>query len=243
MSNGKNDEVLDELKKELIDFSKKEKVSGLSKFFQSFPGGYGEGDTFIAVTVPDQRKVAKKYYKLINLNQIKELLCSKIHEHRLTALFLMILKFEKTKIDDEKKDIFNLYRDNISHINNWDLVDSSAPYIIGSYLYDKDRKLLYDYALSDNMWIQRIAILSTYYFIKHGEFDDTLKLAEILLNHKHDLIHKAVGWMLREVSNRNYNVGYKFLKNNYLTMPRTMLRYAIEKYDEEIRQKFLKNNF
>jgi 3-methyladenine DNA glycosylase AlkD len=233
--------VLAEIKKELADLSNKDKIKGQAKFFQTHPGGYGEGDKFIGVSVPDQRKISRKYFKTINLDEITELLTSEIHEYRLTALFLMVLKYEKSKSLEEQKELVKIYSDNIKFINNWDLVDSSALQILGAYLWDKDRKILYDFAVSDNMWVNRISIISTFYFIKHKDFEDTLKLAEILLTHKHDLIHKAVGWMIREVGNRDYETAYNFVKKHYSKMPRTMLRYAIEKYDEDVRLKFLKN--
>jgi len=228
------------VKNELQKHINVEKANFLPKFFQAFPGGYGEGDQFIGVTVPNKRKVARKFYKDIPLVEVEELLNEPIHEYRLTALFILILKYDKFKTDAEKKAIVNLYLNNIRCINNWDLVDSSADKILGPYLLDKEKDLLYELARSDDLWKQRIAIITTYYFIRNNQFDHTLNIAKILLDHKHDLIHKAVGWMLREVGNRDFDVEFNFLREHYPQMPRTMLRYAIEKFEEGLRQQFLK---
>ena len=168
------------------------------------------------------------------------LLDSEIHEHRLTALLILVYKYDKSNDEEDKSEIINAYLDNLSRVNNWDLVDLSADKLLGPYLFKRDKKLLYRFAESDDLWKQRIAIMSTFYFIKNNQYEDTLKLAEILIQHKHDLIHKAVGWMLREIGNRDYQIEYEFLKKRYNDMPRTMLRYAIEKFDEEVRQAFLK---
>lgn len=228
------------LKDELHKYTSPEKAAHLPRFFKTGPGEYGEGDVFIGVTVPDQRKVARNFFKQLGLAEIQELLGEKIHEYRLTALFILTYKYEKAKDETEQKAIVNLYLANTAHINNWDLVDSSADKILGAYLFDKDKQLLYAFARSGDLWQQRMAIIATYYFIKKGEYQDTLKIAENFLAHKHDLIHKAVGWMLREVGNRNPEVELDFLKQHYHQMPRTMLRYAIEKFEEGLRQKFLK---
>jgi 3-methyladenine DNA glycosylase AlkD len=228
------------IKSELQKLGDTKKGKDLYKFFQAFPGGYGEGDEFLGVTVPAQRAVSKKYFKEITLKEIELLLNEKVHEHRLTALFMLVLKFQKEKDELQKEAIVNLYLKNIDRVNNWDLVDSSAHFILGPWLINRDKKLLYEFAESTNLWVQRIAVLTTYHFIRSGQFDDTLKLADLLLTHKHDLIHKAAGWMLREISNRDYQTAYNFLVSRYARMPRTMLRYAIEKYPEEVRQGFLK---
>jgi 3-methyladenine DNA glycosylase AlkD len=228
------------IKSELQQVSNPMKGTQLAKFFQVFPGGYGEGDTFIGVTVPDQREVAKKYYKEVSIIDLEVLLTDPIHEHRLTSLFMMVLKYQKTKDNAIKESIVDIYLRNLLWVNNWDLVDSSAHLILGPHLMNNDKSILYKFAQSSNMWIQRIAILTTYHFIRNRHFDDTLRIAEILLNHKHDIIHKGVGWMLREVGNRDYNTEYQFLIKHYKQMPRTMLRYAIEKFSENIRQSFLK---
>ena len=228
------------VKNDLQQYIDPEKAEFLPKFFQALPGGYGEGDKFIGVRVPDQRKVAKKHYKNLTLQEVEDLLQEPVHEYRLTALFILVYKFEKPKTDVERKEIVDLYLRNTAYVNNWDLVDASAPKILGPYLLDKNKAVLYELAASDNLWRQRIAVIATQHFIKHGHFTDTLELAEILLHHEHDLIHKAVGWMLREVGNRDFSVEFDFLKEHYNEMPRTMLRYAIEKFEPGLRQQFLK---
>ncbi len=232
-------DIVDQIKKEINQYIDEEKAVFFPRFFQAFKGGYGEGDKFIGVTVPNLRKVAGKYYRDMDIQAIEELLNEPVHEYRLAALFMMIQKFEKSKDEETREAIVNTYLDNIQAVNNWDLVDASAPKILGSYLFDKDKSILYDMARTLDLWKQRIAIMSTFYFIKQNSFDDTLKIAQILLNHKHDLIHKAVGWMLREIGKRDFDVEYAFLKDNYKVLPRTMLRYAIEKFEPELRKKFL----
>lgn len=229
----------DLIRKELNGYMNPEKAAFLPNFFQTYPGGYGEGDRFIGVVVPDQRKVARKYYRAISLTELEQLIQSEVHEHRLTAVFILVLKYEKASPGSEKKALVDFYLSNLSFINNWDLVDSSAYKILGDYLYEKDRSLLYRLASSGDLWRQRIAIIATLHFIKHNDYDDTLKIADRFLDHGHDLIHKAVGWMLREVGNRDFAVEYKFLQTRYQKMPRTMLRYAIEKFEPGLRKKFL----
>jgi 3-methyladenine DNA glycosylase AlkD len=232
--------IVEKVINELNQFSSKEKAQFLSRYFKTGKDEYAEGDRFIGVTVPNQRLVAKKYFSQISLDELRELIRSEIHEHRLTAVIMLVYKFERLKSDEEKKKIYEFYLKHTDYINNWDLVDTSAPKIIGAYLFDKRKDLLYEFANSENLWKQRIAIISTLYFIKKKHLDDTIKISEILLNHKHDLIHKAVGWMLREVGDVNKEVEVNFLNKHYKNMPRTMLRYAIEKFDEELRQKYLK---
>lgn len=228
-----------QIKEDLISLADEEKAAFLPKFFQVFPGGYGEGDHFIGVTVPDQRQIARRYHSSIPLNELEGLIRDPVHECRLTALFILVLKYERAKTEAEKQAINDYYLGNIDHINNWDLVDSSAYKILGAHLFDKDRNLLYELARSGKLWRQRIAVIATLFFIRNGDFADTLKLAGILLDHEHDLIHKAVGWMLREVGNRDFDVEYRFLQKHYRKMPRTMLRYAIEKFDPVLRKEFL----
>lgn len=225
------------LKKDLTKLQNNQKAKILTRFFKTGKGEYGEGDLFLGLTVPQQRQVAKNYSHLI-LNELQKLLSSKIHEFRLTALFILTTRY-KMAIDDEKKKIFNFYLANTQNINNWDLIDSSAPSIVGDFLLEKDRSVLYQLAKSENLWEKRIAVLSTYAFIKKGQFNDTLKISKVLLNDTHDLIHKAVGWMLREIGKKNQDVEEKFLRKHYQKMPRTMLRYAIEKFPEEKRKFYL----
>jgi 3-methyladenine DNA glycosylase AlkD len=188
--------------------------------------------------VPELRKHAKEY-KTILLREVKQLLHSSIHEERLLSLFLLIHRYSKGD-EPEKKRIYELYLKNTKFVNNWDLVDSSAGHIVGAFLFGKSTKPLYDLVKSDNLWDRRISIISTFYFIKHNQFSDTLKISKILLSDKEDLIHKAVGWMLREVGKRDISVEENFLKEYYKNMPRTMLRYAIEKFPETKRKQYLK---
>jgi len=224
--------------KELNKLKNPAKAKILAGFFKTGKGEYGEGDIFLGITVPEQRKVAKKLLNL-KFSEIQKLLDSKIHEHRLVALLILVEKYKKGN-DKEKKDVVKLYLKNTKKINNWDLVDLSSHYILGDYLLNKDRKILYALAKSKNLWEKRIAIISTFAFIRKDDFKDSLKIAEILINNQHDLIHKAVGWMLREIGKRDQKVEEKFLIRYYKAMPRTMLRYAIEKFPEEKRYFYMK---
>lgn len=226
------------IKQELKLVSSKDKAEVLQRFFKTGEGEYGEGDIFLGVSVPSQREVVKKYFDKISISETIKLLKSKIHEERLIALLLLVKKCEKNKQD--QKTIFEAYLNNVNWINNWDLVDLSAPNIIGNYLLDKDRCILYDLAESSDLWKKRISIVATYSFIRNNDFDDTLKISKILLGDSHDLIHKAVGWMLREVGKRDINTLENFLKKYYRKMSRTTLRYAIERFDENKRLKYLK---
>ena len=228
----------DQIKSDLLKKANKQKAKILQRFFKTGSGEYGEGDIFLGIVVPEQRKTAKKF-KDAGLKEIEKLLHDKIHECRLTALMILCDKF-KFAGNEEQVRIFKLYIKNYKYINNWDLVDLSAPTISGGYFLNRDRSFLHELAESGNLWKQRIAVLSTYTFIKNNQYSDMLKLAEMLLNHKHDLIHKAVGWMLREAGKRDLKVLLLFLNGNYKKMPRTMLRYAIEKLDETTRMKYLK---
>ncbi|MDO8551491.1 MAG: DNA alkylation repair protein [bacterium] len=213
------------------------KAKILSRFFKTDSGQYGEGDMFLGLTVPMVRGIAKKYTSLTLLD-LQKLLNSKIHEYRLSALLILIDKYKKTE-DQERKKIFNFYLKNAKNINNWDLVDLSAPNVVGSFLQEKDKSILRRLAKSNNLWKKRIAILATYQFIRHNNFEETINIAEILLSDKHDLIHKSVGWMLREVGKRDQNLLEEFLDKHLREMSRTMLRYAIEKFPEEKRRLYL----
>ncbi|MEW6722630.1 MAG: DNA alkylation repair protein [Candidatus Micrarchaeota archaeon] len=216
--------------------SKKAKI--LSGFFKTGKGEYGEGDVFLGVKVPEIRKIAKKHSE-IPLSDVRQMLSSEIHEVRLAALLILVSKFENAESLPRKK-IFDFYMENSEKVNNWDLVDSSAEKIAGAYLADKDRSVLYTLARSQNVWERRIAIIATYHFIKKGDFSDTLKISEMLLDDRHDLIHKAVGWMLREVGKRGGLAEEEaFLKKHAKKMPRTMLRYAIEKFGEKKRKSYM----
>jgi len=219
------------------------KAKDLQRFFKTGKGHYGEGDVFLGIIVPEQRKIAVEF-KDISLEEIENLLNSEIHEKRLIALLILIEQLKKAgKEKDEKlkEEIFKLYlkKAHENKVNNWDLVDLSAPRIVGNYLLDKKRDILYELT-KGNLWEKRISVISTFAFIKNSEFNDSLKIAEILLNDKHDLMHKAVGWMLREIGKKDIRVLEEFLKKHYKNMPRTMLRYAIEKFDEKKRKMYLK---
>lgn len=209
----------------------------MSWFFKTSKGEYGEGDVFAGIKVPEQRQIAKAFFNL-GYPAIKRLLSSKIHEERLIALLILVHNFEK-RGDAEQEKIFNFYIKNRKGVNNWDLVDLSAPKIVGSYLINRDKKILYKFASSENLWERRISIISTYTFIKSNSYYHTLKISDILLNDKHDLIHKAVGWMLREIGKKDLAVEQNFLRSRYKRMPRTMLRYAIEKFPASKRKKYL----
>jgi 3-methyladenine DNA glycosylase AlkD len=228
--------TVNQLKKELA-LKKSPKAELLQRFFKTGPGEYGEGDIFLGIMVPEQRKIAKKYTDL-KLIDLQKLLRSKIHEERLTALFILTHQFQKSKSIARKR-IYDFYFKNRKGVNNWDLVDISAPKIMGEYLLDKPRGILYKLARSSNLWDRRIAVLSTFAFIVKKDFKDALQIAEILLDDKEDLMHKAVGWMLREVGKRNLKTEEDFLKKHYKNMPRTMLRYAIEKFPEKKRKMYL----
>ena len=231
--------MIDLIKKEIQEFADKKQAEILQKIFKTEKGEYGEGDIFLGVKVPVQRKIARKYSR-IGLLKIKELMKSKIHEYRMTALIILVTKYKKAS-EEEKANIFEFYLKNIKYANNWDLVDLSAPNIVGAFLFDKKKSILYNLVQSDNLWERRIAIVSSLYFIKKKEFQDTLALSEILLNDSHDLIQKSVGWMLREVGKRDEIVLENFLKMHYKELPRTTLRYAIERFEEEKRQRYLKS--
>lgn len=211
----------------------------LARFFKTGPGEYGEGDQFVGVKVPVIRQVAREFRDL-PLDQVERLLHSEVHEDRTLALVILVNRF--TKGDDSVRErIFDLYLANTGHINNWDLVDISAPQIVGGYLSERRRTLLYRMAKSASLWERRIAILATLHFIRLNDFADTLKIAEVLLKDREDLIHKAVGWMLRELGKRDTVTLETFLARHRRAMPRTMLRYAIERFPERKRQEYLKN--
>lgn len=220
----------------LIDFKR---AAHAPKFFKAGKGEYGEGDQHLGVSVPNQRNVAGQFWQQVGEVELAALLTDPIHEVRLTAVIMLVKKFEKSKTEAEKEQWVNVYLNNLAGINNWDLVDSSAHHILGKWLENKPRDLLYEFAASDNLWKQRIAMIATMHFIRQNDYKDALALAETLLHHEHDLINKAVGWMLREIGNRNHNVEVAFLKQFYHTMPRTALRYAIEKFPESERKAFL----
>lgn len=230
--------MLNELRKELKINANPEKAEVLRRFFKTGPGQYGEGDVFIGIVVPILRKIAKKFTDL-PLEKILVLLKSKIHEERLIALLILIAQFNSGNIL-EKEEIFQLYISHTSFINNWDLVDLSAEKIVGVYLDGKSKEILYNLARSDSLWERRISIVSTFHFIKKGIYNDALAIATILLMDKEDLIHKATGWMLREVGKRcSEEAEEAFLREHHSKMPRTMLRYAMERFSPEKKRLYL----
>ena len=228
---------LEQLRKKIELLRSKKVAETMKWFFKTGKGEYGEGDTFAGLKVPTQRKLAREFSDL-SLEDLKELLTSSIHEERLISLLILVEKYSQGD-ERNKKAIFKFYLKNRKGINNWDLVDLSAPKIIGKHLENGDKSILFKFASSENLWERRIAILSTQQFIKNGNYDTTLQIAEILLTDSHDLIHKAVGWMLREVGKKNLEAEEEFLKRHYKRMPRTMLRYSIEKFPETKRKKYL----
>ena len=223
--------------KEINLLKNPQKAKILARFFKTGKGEYGEGDIFLGITVPQQRSIAKNYTYL-PLTDLEKLINSPIHEYRLICLLILIEKYKKGS-PKEKKNIVAFYLKNTKKINNWDLVDLSAHKILGDYLLDKNKKIIYQLAESENLWERRISILTTFNFIGRGEFEDSLKIAEILLNDKHDLIHKAVGWMLREIGKRDIEAEEVFLRKFHKSMPRTMLRYAVEKFEDKKRKYYL----
>jgi 3-methyladenine DNA glycosylase AlkD len=228
---------LREFKKRIKTESNKQQAKSLQWFFKTGVGEYGEGDVFAGIKMPVQRKIAKEF-KNLNFDDIRELIDSKIHEERMIGLLVLQGRYEQGD-EKEKEKVFKFYIRNRKGINNWDLVDISVPKIVGEHLLERDKKLLYEFARSKNLWERRIAVISTFTFIRAGKFETTFKIAEILLDDDHDLIHKAVGWMLRETGKKDLNAEEKFLKPRYKKMPRTMLRYAIEKFPEAKRKKYL----
>ena len=227
---------------ELNNIKNPDKAKILSRFFKTWKWGYWEGDKFLWIPVPQQREIAKKHFEQCNLSDIENLLKSEYHEIRLTWLLILCYKYEfvtKKKLYNEQKNIIDFYLSHLEYCNNWDLVDLVCYKILWDYLLDKDRKVLYDLAKDKNMRKQRIAIVSTMTFVKKWEFSDTLKISEMLLNHEHDLIHKAVWWLLREIWKKDEKVLKDFLDKYATRMPRTMLRYAIEKLNETEKKYYL----
>ena len=233
--------IIKNIRKKLRQLGSEKNAKVLERFFKTGPGEYGEGDVFIGVRVPDLRKLVKEYQD-ISLKRVMQFLKSSIHEERMFALLILIGKYSKGN-EAVKKKIYDLYLQNTKFINSWDLVDGSAQHIVGAFLMDKSKEPIYRLAKSKNLWERRIAILSTFYFIKHDNYSETLNISKILLTDEQDLIHKAVGWMLREIGKRDMLTEEIFLKKYYKRMPRTMLRYAIEKFPESKRKKYLRGDF
>lgn len=229
-----------EIQNQLKKLADKKHAMILQRFFKTGTGEYGEGDEFMGIKVPPLRKLAADF-DYLSLTDAQILLNSKFHEERLLALLILVRKFRNGEMS-EQKEIFDLYLTNTGNIDNWDLVDVSAEHIVGAWLYDKSKTPLYNLSKSQSLWERRISIMSTFHYIKRMEFSETLKISRIFLKDEEDLIHKAVGWMLREIGKRDLDVEEKFLKAHYKSMPRTMLRYAIEKFPESKRQDYLKGN-
>ncbi|QRN99816.1 DNA alkylation repair protein [Archangium violaceum] len=231
---------LETLIDELARAADPEKAAFFPRFFKTGPGEYGEGDVFLGVTVPEQRRIARRH-KDLPLEQVSELLRSEVHEHRFTGFVILVERFARAD-EAGRGRLFEFCREHLSRMNNWDLVDTVAPRLIGEYLLEHPelKPLLYGWAGSPVLWERRIAIMSTLAFIRAGDFTDTLKLAGVLLHDPHDLMHKAVGWMLREVGNRDRTAEETFLDRHAWEMPRTMLRYAIEKFSPARREHYLK---
>ncbi len=239
--------VANEIIERLKGVASDEKHKVQLRFFKTGVGEYGYGDEFLGVMVPQVRAIVKEVWQDITLNEIETLLHSPYHEARLTALLLLVKIYEEQKVgtqhavsaNNKKQQIFEIYTSNADYINNWDLVDLTAPNIVGQHLFNKDCSLLYEFAQSDHLWKQRIAVVATLYFIRKGEFTHTYALAKIFMNTKHNLLQKAVGWMLREAGKRNTEQLRSFLNEFKAVMPRTMLRYAIEKFSFEERKEFM----
>ena len=226
-------------KRALRQFGSPERAVGVARFFKTGKGEYGEGDVFIGCTVPECRLVAKEF-RALPLAEVDELVTSRIHEERLVGLIIMVGQFERSKDEAVRKKIFQHYRRRMAFVNNWDLVDGSAPYIVGAWLEGKPRDLLDTLAKSKVLWYRRIAMVATFHFIRNGESEDAIRIAGLLVNDGHDLIHKAVGWMLREVEKRaSAEALEKFLERHAATMPRTMLRYAIERLTPAQKEKWM----
>ena len=266
------------VRKELRECADSEKAKILQGFFKTGKGDYGEGDVFLGVSVPNSRRIARGAVGRVGLEGVEELLGSEFHEERLVGVLILVELFASRDdrgltTEDRKKEIYDFYLRNSGGINNWDLVDLSAPKIVGAYLASepkrkssaslekfsfagglvddvsedievkRDRGVLYELALSENLWDRRIAIVSTFAFIRENEFDDTLRIAKVLLADEHDLIHKAVGWMLREVGKRDGDLLRKFLRENYSCLPRVTLRYAIERFPVDERVRWLRGDY
>ncbi len=230
--------ILEDIHRRTLKLADKKKAAQMQKYFKTGKGQYAEGDLFWGISVPELRELAKDYAPLINLVEISILIKSEVHEKRLLSLLFLVQKYKRADQATQKK-IYEFYIKNTEYINNWDLVDLSAYHIVGAFLFNQDKDMLYVLAESKNIWERRIAMIATYHFIKQSSFNHTLRLAKILVNDPEDLIHKAVGWMLRELGKKDLAAEERFLKHHYQNMPRTMLRYAIEKFPKTKRLRYL----
>lgn len=233
--------ITQEIRHQLNMLADPQRAKSMQRYFKTGPKDYGAGDIFIGISVPVQRQVAKKYATNVSLSDIESLLDDEIHEHRLTALFLLVHLFERRlrQNDALAKECVDFYIRKLDRVNNWDLVDSSAHLILGRWLFDKDRSLLYELAVHDGLWQNRVAMVATWYFIRKNEVGDVLDIAGLFMNHTHDLIHKATGWMLREAWKKKPGQVEAFLKTNAQIMPRVMLRYALEKVNADLKNELM----
>ena len=232
---------MNQLLSEILSYADPSQVAGLARFFKTGPGQYGEGDKFLGIKVPVTREVVKRCWPSLSIEDIRECVTSEYHEVRLAGLLALVQMFSHSKKNPQKqKECVDFYLAHTDNINNWDLVDLSCYPLLGEWLLDKDRTVLYDLAREGKtIWEQRFGIVSTMTFVRHGQLDDTFAISDILLHHRHDLIHKAVGWLLREAGKKDKDALVAYLAPRYRTMPRTMLRYAIEKFPEEERKQYL----
>lgn len=228
--------------KDFLNLRDDKQAKVLSSFFKTGKGQYGEGDKFLGIKAPVTRGLVKKYYKEASLKDVKPLIENPYHEVRLAGFLILVEKFQKTKKEEERQEIYNFYMANLKYANNWDLVDLSCYKIAGAYLHNKDHKPLYKLAKSKVLWQQRVAMISTMYFVKNGSFDTAFDLAQYFLPHKHDLMHKASGWILRELGKEDISLLYAFLDKHHKKMPRTMLRYSIEKLPQEKKEYYMKKD-
>jgi 3-methyladenine DNA glycosylase AlkD len=234
---------MNKIQQELKKKSDPKRAKNLQWFFKTGPGQYGEGDIFIGVTMPEIRKIVLNYYSNYTFSEISSLIYSQIHEERMAGFLVILEKYKKSKSKKEKRQLISYLLKNRKQLNNWDLVDVIIPKTLGDFLLDKNRKTLYRLAKSKNLWEKRISIVATFAFINKNQLEDTIKISKIHLDDEHDLMHKAVGWALRELGKKDINLLKKFLKENYEKIPRTTLRYSIERFPEEERRAFLKKTF
>ncbi|OBS11985.1 DNA alkylation repair protein [Elizabethkingia miricola] len=240
---GKAEHIGQQIEEALQMLSTPERAVQMPRYFKTGKGEYGEGDIFYGVSVPDQRSVAKEFYKDISMEELSEVLKSEVHEMRLTAILILVAKYEKAKSSTEKRKLVDFYLDHLEYVNNWDIVDSSAHKILGDYAFHNGEEgILYRLSSDENMWKKRVAVVGSFWFIKNRHYELTQNLVLNNLKHPHDLMHKANGWMLREIGKKDESVMLDFLNKHYKEMPRTSLRYAIERLDEDLRQDYLKGN-
>ncbi len=227
------------LQKKFRQLASEEFAEQYQRFFKTGKGEYGYGDVFLGIRTPAIRAFVKEN-RDISLSLAKKCIASRFHEERMLGLLILVDKYARSRDESEKDKIYELYVDNFKYVNNWDLVDVTCPHVVGKHLFEKDRSPLYQWALSDHLWTRRIAIVSNWWFIRNNDVSDVFEISKILLKDEHDLIHKAVGWMLREAGKKDMKKTEAFMKRHYSSMPRTMLRYAIERYPETKRKKYLR---